>query len=107
VATDWVYEKLLGGHKPAHCSILIDATGRRPLGFLMIYTRWPILTGLTCVEKMPRPLRVVRSSLWQRIQQRIIGSIQQSERASVFEDPNVKEADYTIKFWLSATLSLL
>lgn len=86
---DWVYEELHWWIENRRTSpIVIDATGEGDRWLPEVISRqWPDINRIDLRREDVEAAGLVSNSVFtERIQQRIIGSIQQSEHATVFED---------------------
>jgi WD40 repeat protein len=108
---DWVYEELSWWTRHRNSApIVIDATGEGDRWLPeMVTSRWPDINRIDVHREDAEAAILSRdSSFSERIRQRIIASIQQSEHASVFEDlERSKKLARRLKFWLSASLLFL
>jgi WD40 repeat protein len=106
---DWVYEELHWWMQNRRSApIVVDATGEGERWLPEVITRrWPDINRID-LRRDDAEAAASSADFAERIQQRIIGSIQQSEHASVFEDlERSKRLTKRLKFLLSATLVLL
>ena len=106
---DWVYEELRWWTQNRRTApIVIDATGEGDRWLPeMITRRWPDINRIDVRREDAEAAALKADSVFaERIQQRIIGSIQQSEHASVFEDlERSKKLNKRLR-WLSVFLAL-
>lgn len=105
---DWVYEELRWWTQYRRTApIVVDATGEGDRWLPELITRqWPDINRIDLRrEDADAAAHSSDSAFAERIQQRIVGSIQQSERASVFEDlERSKRLTNRLKLWLTVAL---